>query len=88
MNYGTYCTNIELLYIYMCSHASKQLIKKTYLLIYRFWRSTAYRYFVWMPYGQLGNRHFCAYEKIMSAIDEDFVGFVEDSSWYYIIIFQ
>jgi hypothetical protein len=24
----------------------------------------------------------------MPAINEDFVGFVEDSSWYYIIIFQ
>jgi hypothetical protein len=33
-----------------------------------------------MVYGQLGNRHFCAYEKIMPAIDEDLVGFVEDSS--------
>jgi hypothetical protein len=33
-----------------------------------------------MVYGQLGNRYFCTYEKIMPAIDEDFVGFVEDSS--------
>ena len=31
-----------------------------------------------MGYGQLGNRHFCAYEKIIPAINEDFVGFVED----------
>ena len=52
----------------------------------RFFRSTAYRRFVWMVYGHLGNRRYplpaCAYEKIrrefMPAIDSDFVGFVEE----------
>jgi hypothetical protein len=37
-----------------------------------------------MVYQQLGNRLYplpvCAYDKIMSAIDEDFVGFVEEDS--------
>ncbi|XP_028408361.1 uncharacterized protein LOC114530939 [Dendronephthya gigantea] len=52
----------------------------------KFYRSTAYRSFVWLVFGHLGNRRYplpaCAYERIRRHFpptdNEDFVGFVEE----------
>ena len=69
---------------FTCVFTSKRLIEDLYIC--RFFRSTAYRTFVLMVYGYLRNRRYplpaCAYKTIrrhfMPALDEDFVGFVEE----------